>query len=302
MDDHAMKTLEGRDGAKRRLRRGRRLRVSVGGRLLKNPMGMFGAGLVVCLVAVAVLAPWLAPYDFSGLRGAERLLGPSAAHWMGTDQFGRDMLSRVIYGSRISLFVGLAATTISFVAGVTIGVVAGYVGGWVDEVLMRFIDMMMSFPQIVIAIAIAAILGPSLRNVIFIVGVLGIPAFARVARGTVLQVSRRDFITVAQTMGLTRFAVMWRHVLPNSAGSLIVYVSLVIPSAILSETALSFLGLGIDPTGVPSWGSLLASGRDFLTQAWWIATFPGIAITLAVLGFNLLGDAARDAMDTKLAM
>ncbi len=276
-------------------------RASVLGRLTRSPLGVLGAVLVVGLVAVAVFASVIAPYDFAEFNPEARLQGPSFQHWLGTDHFGRDVLSRVIYGARISLFVGLAAAAISFFIGVTIGVIAGYRGGWVDEVIMRFVDLMMSFPQIVIAIAVAAILGPSLRNVIFIVGVLGIPHFARVARGTVLLVSAQEYVTVARTMGLSPTAVMWRHVLPNSLGPLIVYLSLIIPGAIMSETALSFLGLGIDPTGVPSWGSLLSAGRDYITQAWWIATFPGIAITFAVLGFNLLGDAARDAMDTKLA-
>lgn len=279
----------------------RRRGVSVIRRLTRNPMGMIGTGLIAVFALLAIFAPLVAPYDFSELLVGERLQAPSAAHWLGTDQFGRDVLSRVIYGTRISMFVGIAAAGLSFLTGVVIGVIAGYRRGWLDEVLMRLMDMVMSFPQIVIAIAVAAILGPSLRNVIFIVGALGIPHFARVARGTVLLVSEREYVTVARTMGLTELAVMWRHVLPNSLGPLIVYLSLVIPSSILSETALSFLGLGIDPTDIPSWGSLLASGRQFLTQAWWIATFPGVAITLAVLGFNLLGDAARDAMDTKLA-
>jgi len=276
-------------------------RALVLGRFTRSPLGVVGVVLVVGLVAVAVFAPLIAPYDFAQFQGDARLQAPSWQHWLGTDHFGRDVLSRVIFGARISLFVGFAATAISFLVGVTVGVLAGYRRGWTDEILMRLADLMMSFPQIVIAIAVAAILGPSLRNVIFIVGALGIPHFARVARGTVLLISQHDYVTIARTMGLTERAVMWRHVLPNSLGPLIVYVSLIIPGAILSETALSFLGLGIDPTGVPSWGSLLSAGRDYITQAWWIATFPGVAITLAVLGFNLLGDAARDAMDTKLA-
>lgn len=276
-------------------------RGSVVSRLTRSPLGMFGAILVVALLTVAIFAPWIAPYDFAKFQPDLRLQPPSVQHWLGTDHFGRDMLSRVIFGARISLFVGLAATAISFTIGVTAGVVAGYRRGWADEVVMRLADLMMSFPQIVIAIAVAAILGPSLRNVILIVGALGIPHFARVARGEVLLVSQHEYITIARTMGLSEATVMWRHVLPNTLGPLIVYLSLIIPGAILSETALSFLGLGIDPTGVPSWGSLLAAGRDYITQAWWMATFPGIAITLAVLGFNLLGDAARDAMDTKLA-
>lgn len=276
-------------------------RTSALGRLMRSPLGVVGALIVFGLILVAVFAPLLSPYDYAEFSPEVRLQGPGVQHWMGTDQFGRDMLSRVIYGTRISLLVGLAATAISALFGVVFGVISGYRRGWADEVIMRSADVMMSFPQIVIAIAVAAILGPSLVNVILIVGVLGIPHFARVTRGTVLLVSAQEYVTIARTMGLSEAAVMWRHVIPNSLGPLVVYLSLVIPGAILSETALSFLGLGIDPTGVPSWGSLLAAGRDYITQAWWIATFPGIAITIAVLGFNLLGDAARDAMDTKLA-
>lgn len=276
-------------------------RSGVFARLTRNPMGRLGTGLIAFFIILAIFAPLVAPFDYAELQVGERLQPPSSDHLLGTDQFGRDVLSRVIFGTRISLFVGLAAAGISFLIGVMIGVIAGYRRGWLDEALMRFADVVMSFPQIIIAIAVAAILGPSLRNVVLIVGVLGIPHFARVARGTVLLVSEREYITVARTMGLTSWSIMWRHVLPNALGPLVVYLSLIIPAAILSETALSFLGLGIDPTGIPSWGSLLSAGREFLTQAWWIATFPGIAITLAVLGFNLLGDAARDAMDTKLA-
>lgn len=290
--------LEGTAGPKDEAGSGRASFLS---RLTRSPLGMFGAVLVVGLLTVAVFAPWIAPYDYAEFQPDLRLQSPSAQHWLGTDHFGRDMLSRVILGARVSLFVGLAASAISFIIGVSFGVIAGYRRGWTDEVIMRLADLMMSFPQIVIAIAVAAILGPSLRNVILIVGALGVPHFARVARGTVLLVSQQEYVTVARTMGLSETLVMWRHVLPNSLGPLVVYLSLIIPGAILSETALSFLGLGIDPTGIPSWGSLLSAGRDYITQAWWIATFPGIAITLAVLGFNLLGDAARDAMDTKLA-
>lgn len=268
-------------------------------KLMHNPLSVAGGVMVLILLVIAVAAPAIAPHGYSGLVLKDALQGPSGAHWLGTDQFGRDMLSRIIYGTRISLLVGIVSTAISAVVGTLIGLVAGFFGGWLDEVLMRLMDILLCFPQIVLAIALAAIAGPSLRNVILVVGVLGVPQFARLIRGSVLLCREMDYVTAARTTGDSEIAIMARHVLPNTWGPSLVMVSLTVPSAILAETALSFLGMGIDPTGQPSWGSLLSDGRNFMIQAPWIATFPGIAITLAVLAFNLLGDGLRDVVDVR---
>lgn len=268
-------------------------------RMRRNPLSLVGAGLALTLILMGVFAPLVAPAGYGGLHLKDALVAPGSAHLLGSDQFGRDLLARIVYGARISLLVGLSSTAVAAVGGTLLGLVAGYFGGWIDEVLMRAMDVILSFPQIVLAIALAAIVGPSLTNVIFVVGVLSIPQFARVTRGSVLLIREMDYIVAARTIGHGELFILRRHVLPNAVGPLVVLTSLTIPSAILSETALSFLGMGIDPTGVPSWGSLLADGRNFMIQAPWIATFPGIAITLAVLAFNLLGDGIRDVMDIK---
>jgi peptide/nickel transport system permease protein len=268
-------------------------------RLRHNPLSAAGGIAVLVLVLAAVLAPLIAPHDFAALNLRERLLAPGAGHLLGTDQFGRDLFSRVIFGARISLLVGIVSTAAGGALGVVVGVVAGYLGGWIDEVLMRAMDVLMSFPQIVLAIALAAVLGPSLTNVILIVGLLQIPQFARVIRGSVLVTKEMDFVVAARTLGRPEPIVVLRHIVPNTLGPLIVLASLTVPTAILSETVLSFLGLGVDPTATPSWGSLLSDGRKFMLQAPWMATFPGLAITLAVLAFNFLGDGIRDAMDTR---
>jgi peptide/nickel transport system permease protein len=268
-------------------------------RLMRNPLSIVGCALVVVFLIVLVAAPAIAPHGYSGLKLADALKGPSSTHLLGTDQFGRDMLSRIIYGTRISMLVGIVSTAISAVVGILIGLVAGFFGGWVDELLMRLMDIMLCFPQIVLAIALAASAGPSLRNVVLVVGVLGIPQFARLIRGSVLVCREMDYVTAARTAGESEIAIMGRHILPNTWGPSLVMISLTVPTAMLTETALSFLGLGIDPTGIPSWGSLLADGRNFMIQAPWIATFPGVAITFAVLAFNLLGDGLRDVMDIR---
>nr|WP_256558267.1 ABC transporter permease [Halobacillus sp. A1] len=228
-----------------------------------------------------------------------RFAEPSLAHFLGTDQFGRDILSRIIYGSRISLQVGIISVGLSFVLGTLIGVVAAYYGKWVDAALSRLTDVMFSFPDILLALVIMAILGPSLTNLMIAVGIVYTPIFARIARGSVLSIKNSLFIEAARSMGVSNLKIMWKHILPNSMAPLIVQVTLSFAFAILAEAALSFLGLGVSPD-TPSWGIMLSEGKSWMESAWWIAVFPGIAITLAVFSFNVMGDGLRDALDPRL--
>ena len=266
-------------------------------RFRRNRLSLFGAGIIGAFVAIGVVATWIAPYPYAMFDIGHRLSPPAALHWLGSDQFGRDTLSRIIYGARISLTVAIAATFTGTVGGIAIGAIAGFVGGWAVEVAMRTMDVILAFPPIVLALAIAALLEPSLENVIGIIGFLIIPQFARVTRGSVLSVKNEEFVTAARVVGLRERRILARHVLPNIVGPLVVLASLTVPGAILTEAALSYLGVGVQlPT--PSWGNMIADGSSYLLQAPWLTVFPGLAITLAVLGFNLLGDGLRDALDT----
>jgi peptide/nickel transport system permease protein len=265
-------------------------------RLTRNQLTLIGAAGIAVFLVVGVLAPYIEPHPYAAFDLDHRLEGPTWAHPFGTDQFGRDLLSRVIYGARISLTVALAGTSVGTIAGVVVGASAAYIGGWFDEIVMRLMDILLAFPQIVLAIAVAALLGPSLVNVIWIIGLLIVPQFARVTRGSVLAVMNLEYVTAARTIGQTETRILLRHVFPNVLGPLVVLASLTIPSAIITEAALSFLGVGVQlPT--PSWGNLLADGYSYLLQAAWLTIFPGIAITAAVLSFNVVGDGLRDALD-----
>ncbi|WP_181346988.1 ABC transporter permease [Thalassobacillus sp. CUG 92003] len=265
----------------------------------KNKIAMFGLIMISIFILSAIVAPILAPYDPYKMSGGESLAGPSLAHWLGTDQFGRDILSRIIYGTRISLQVGIISVGISLVAGTIIGVVAAYYGKWVDHVLSRLTDVMFSFPDILLALVIMAILGPSLTNLMIAIGIVYTPIFARIARGSVLTIKHSLYIDAAKSMGISNVKIMWKHILPNSMAPLIVQVTLSFAFAILAEAALSFLGLGVSPD-TPSWGIMLSEGKNWMESAWWIAVFPGIAITMAVFSFNVMGDGLRDALDPKL--
>jgi peptide/nickel transport system permease protein len=266
------------------------------GRLRRNGLALVGAAGIALFLSIGLFAPLIEPYPWSQFDLAHRLSGPTLGHLFGTDQFGRDILSRTIYGARISMLVALAATTIGTVGGVLVGVAAGYLGGWIDELSMRMMDIVLAFPQIVLAIAVAALLGPSLINVIWIVGLLMVPHFARVTRGSAISVMNLEYITAARTIGQSDLMIVVWHIFPNIVGPLIVLASLAIPGAILTEAALSFLGAGVQ-LPEPSWGNLLSGGNAYLLQAPWLTIFPGLAITLAVLSFNLLGDGLRDALD-----
>lgn len=263
-----------------------------------NLIGSLGAVIIILLILVAILAPLVAPYNPIS-QNAPRFVPPGATHWLGTDSLGRDIASRVIHGTRVSLYVGLLSVGIALVLGTTIGVVAGYFGKHVDNLLMRLIDMMLAFPGLVLAMLIAGLLGPNLTNAMIAVGLILTPTFARVARGALLTIFSEPYIEAARATGGADFYIIRRHVLPNMLVPLIVLVTISLSIAILAESSLSFLGLGIQPPA-PSWGGMLSQGRPFMEVAPWVAIFPGLAIMLAVLGFNFLGDGLRDALDPRL--
>lgn len=269
-------------------------------RIRRDPATLLGLAGVLVFILVALVGPVVTTATYLAMDLPHRTAPPSLAHLFGTDQFGRDLVARVVHGARISLLVGVFSTAIGTVVGVAIGAVSGFVGGWLDEIVMRLLDIVLAFPQIVLAIALAAVLGPSLLNVILIVGLLQIPQFARVVRGSVLSIKGADYVVAARIIGLTEVRILVQHVIPNTLGPVLVLASLAVPGAITSEAALSFLGLGVQPPE-PSWGNLLADGRQYVLQAPWLATFPGLVITLAVLAFNFVGDGLRDSLDPTTA-
>jgi len=268
-------------------------------RLRKNKAAMFGLAVFVLTVLVGVFAPWLQPYPYQQVNVADRLVAPCWEHPFGTDQFGRDILSRVIYGARVSLEVGVLATGVAVLLGTVLGITAGYFGGWVDDLVMRIMDVWMSFPTLILAIALMAMLGRDFRNVILAVGLVRVPQFARVARVGVLSVRNREYVEAARAIGRTDLPIILDHILPNILGSLVVLASLSMATAINAEASLSFLGMGVQPP-MPSWGGMLADGRAYMLDAPWIATMPGLAVTLTILGYNLLGDGLRDILDPRL--
>lgn len=258
------------------------------------------AGLVMIgfIALLAILSPVFAPYDPYAIETSTRGAPPSLAHPFGIDEVGRDMLSRVIYGSRVAMLVGLSATGISLVIGAVVGAMAGYFGGFVDALLSRVVDALTAFPLLVLLIAMAAAVGPSLRNVVLIIGVTVWGQYARVVRAEVLSLREREFVTAARTVGASDARIILRHIMPNVLGPLIVLASLSVAGIILLESSLSFLGLGTQPP-TPSWGSMLSAGRTYILTYPHIALFPGLAIVVTVLGFNLLGDGLRDALDPR---
>ena len=268
-------------------------------RLARNTGASVGALLLLALIAVALLAPVLAPHDPVKINPPDGLKPPGKEFWFGTDQFGRDVFSRVIWGARISLRIGVIAVLISVGGGVPLGLAAGYYGGWLDLAIMRLIDLMLAFPGILLALVVVTILGPGLSNVMLAVGIYGIPSYARVVRGSVLVVRGQPFIEAAEAVGCPTIRVVARHLLPNVVAPIIVLSSLNVAGAILTSAALSFLGLGAQPP-TPEWGALLNAGRDWVRDAWWLTTFPGLAIMLTVLAINMLGDGLRDVLDPQL--
>ena len=267
-------------------------------RFLRNFAFTSGLILTVLLVLVALAAPLLAPYDPTAQDTARRLEPPSHQHPLGLDDLGRDVLSRIVWGARVSLRVGFSVVILASLIGITLGAVSGYFGGWTDTIIMRFTDILLAFPGILLAIALVAVLGPSLNNVILALAIIGWVGYARLVRGQVLKVREMEFVTAAKALGARSPRVIVRHVLPNVINPVIVMATLGLAGAILSEAALSFLGLGVQPP-TPSWGAMLTAGRRYLGLANHLAIFPGAAIMLAVMGLNFLGDGLIDALDPK---
>jgi peptide/nickel transport system permease protein len=267
-------------------------------RLLARRTAVLGLLVVVLMAALALLAPWLAPFDPLATSFAMVRKAPDGANWFGTDEVGRDLLSRVIWGGRASLAAGVISVTIAVGVGVPLGMLAGYVGGAVDAVVSRITDAMLAIPFLILAIALAAFLGPSLGNAMIAIGITATPIFVRLSRGQVLAVRAEDYVEAARAVGNPPARILLRHILPNILPPVIVQATLAIAAAIIAEASLSFLGLGQQPPA-PSWGSMLNTAQRFLTQAPWMAVFPGLAIFVTVLAFNLLGDGLRDALDPK---
>jgi peptide/nickel transport system permease protein len=266
--------------------------------LRRRPVALASALVLLVMVAAALLAPWVAPFDPLATSWSLVRKAPSAAHWFGTDEVGRDVLSRVIWGARASLSAGLIAVAIAVLVGVPLGMLAGYAGGVLDSVIGRLTDAMLAIPFLILAIALAAFLGPSLGNAMIAIGVSATPIFVRLARGQVLSARAEDWVEAARAVGNPRARILLRHILPNILPPVLVQSTLAIATAIIAEASLSFLGLGQQPPA-PSWGSMLNTAQRFLTQAPWLAVFPGLAIFVTVLAFNLLGDALRDALDPR---
>ena len=274
-------------------------------RLARRRIALFGLVVVAVVVLAALLAPLLTPFDPLAQDIAQRLKPPGwsapdgRTHWLGTDQLGRDILGRIFFGARIALVVGLAAVAIAGTLGLVIGLVSGYFGGRVDDVFMRLADIQLAFPFILLALAVIGVLGPSLRNIIVVVGVSGWVVYARIVRAEVLSLREREFVQAARAVGSRPARVIIRHVVPNAFTPWLVIATLDMARVIVVESALSFLGLGIPPP-TPTWGGMLADGRVYMSTAWWLATFPGLAILVTVLGINLLGDGLRDTLDPRL--
>jgi peptide/nickel transport system permease protein len=270
-------------------------------RLARNRGAAVGGLVFLLFVLLALAAPVLAPHDPVRLNVVESLEAPGARHWLGTDQFGRDVLSRIIYGSRVSVAMGIVAVAISVGAGSMLGLLAGFYRGPVDLVVMRLVDVMLAFPGILLALVIIAVLGPDLKSAMIAVGISGMPLFIRVVRASTLAVRDLHYVEAAQATGCGDLRVLARHVLPNVLTPIIVLVTLGIPSAIVAGAALSFLGLGIKPP-TPDWGEMLSRGRAFMGTAWWLSTFPGLAIAIVVLAINRFGDGLRDALDPRMKL
>jgi peptide/nickel transport system permease protein len=269
-------------------------------RLSRNRAALAGLVVFSLIVLVAITAPLIAPYNPNALNPADSLQPPGSAHWLGTDSFGRDMLSRIIYGSRISVQVGFVAVTISVVGGAILGLLSGYHRGWVDMLVSRLTDVMQAFPGILLALVIIAVLGRNLTSAMIAVGISAMPGYIRVVRGSVLSVREHDYVIASEVIGCSNTRILTRHILPNVIAPVIVLATLGIPNAIIAGASLSFLGLGIQPP-TADWGEMLSSGRAHYAIAWWLSVFPGLAIVVTVLAINLFGDGLRDALDPRQA-
>ena len=273
-------------------------------KFVRHPLGVIGGIILLVVFGSAVLADYLAPHEPNKQRLVARFKPPvwapggSTTYLLGTDNIGRDIFSRIMHGSRISLIVGIAAVGVSLLIGVTLGLLSGFLGGRVDAIIMALVDIMLAFPQLILAFAMVAVLGPGIGNIILVLGLTGWERYARVVRAEVLALREREFVQAARAIGVPTVQIIFRHIMPNTFSSVIVLATLQTAQAILAEAALSFLGLGTGRT-YPSWGQMIALGRDYINVAWWLSTFPGIAILLTVLAINLLGDRVRDILDPR---
>ncbi|MHB1397407.1 MAG: ABC transporter permease [Trichloromonadaceae bacterium] len=267
-------------------------------RVRQNRMALAGAAIVSGMFALAMLAPVLGG-DPGAIDISARLQAPGADYLLGTDDLGRDVLTRILYGARISLLVGFVAVGIASVIGILLGALAGYYGGWIDSIIMRFVDVMLCFPSFFLILAVIAFLEPSIWNIMIIIGLTGWMGVARLVRAEFLSLRERDFVQAARALGASDGRVIFRHILPNALSPVLVSATLGVAGAILTESALSFLGIGVQPP-TPSWGNMLIAGKQTLGTAWWLSAFPGLAILLTVLGYNLLGEGIRDALDPRL--
>ncbi len=264
-----------------------------------NRFAVAGGMVVLVLFLASMLAPFITPYDPDSLDLYHVLMPPSAGHWFGTDELGRDVFTRVVFGAKISLKVGFVAVGIAVLVGTIIGLVSAYYGGWIDSIFMRFVDIMLCFPTFFLILAVIAMLEPSIWYIMIIIGLTGWMGVARLVRAEVLSIRERDYIMAAKALGASDFRIIFRHVLPNALSPVLVSATLGVAGAILTESALSFLGIGVQPP-TPSWGNILSAGKDYIEFAWWLSLFPGLAILVTVLSYNLLGEGIRDALDPRL--
>ncbi len=285
-------TLDSAEQALDRQRQAQRWRY-----ILRDKKALFGLIVLTVLVLAAVTAPIVAPYDPNAMD-YDMIGEPSWAHPLGTDDLGRDLLSRLIYGTRISMFVGISTVAISLLIGIVLGVVGGYYGGWFDAIIMRYIDLQWAFPNFIIAVYLVAVFGTGLSNVIVAISLAFIDDFARIARGMVLTIREEQYVDAARTVGASDSRIMWRHILPNAMAPIIVQATVSVSYAILAEAGLSFLGLGVE-SSTPTWGLILADARSFISRAWWLGFYPGLFIMITVLSVNFLGDALRDILDVR---
>ncbi|MCE7793292.1 ABC transporter permease [Salipaludibacillus sp. CUR1] len=267
--------------------------------LRKNKLAIVGLFIIIFFIMIAIFAPFLTSYSYQTLNAADRLQGPSAQYWFGTDDLGRDIFTRIVYGARISLMVGFFAVTGALIFGSFLGILAGYFGRWVDMLISRIFDIMLAFPSILLAIAIVAILGPSLQNALIAIAIINVPIFGRLVRSKVISIRQEEYIMAAKAQGMKNGRILFHHVLPNSLAPIIVQATLGFGTAILEAAALGFLGLGAQPP-TPEWGRMLSDSRQYIQSAPWTVLFPGLSIMLVVLGFNMIGDGLRDALDPKM--
>jgi len=265
----------------------------------RNRFAVAGGAVVAILFVISLMAPFITPWDPAAINAYQVLMPPSASHWMGTDELGRDVFSRVIYGTRISLYVGFVAVGIALSIGALVGLASGFYGGWIDAILMRFVDIMLCFPTFFLILAVIAILEPSIWNIMIVIGLTGWMGITRLVRADFISLKERDFVAAARVIGAGDLRIIFAHILPNAMASVLVATTLGVAGAILTESALSFLGIGVQPP-TPSWGNILTAGKDNIDIAWWLSLYPGLAILITVLGYNLLGEGIRDSLDPRL--